>query len=193
MANQTKIPTQVRAINTKKLIIETAFKSFQKYGYKKTTTPKIAKTAKVSTGIVYTYFKDKKELFELWLNAMLENCDTYFYNQFKLLDYNVELSFILSNILEKLYDNFFSSPILNEKGDAYIEKKLLIFYEKAQSIFINCCFEANLMIKNPNETARVLFVLIYSYSVDLKNNNLKINKETLKNRYIHAIESLLKN
>ncbi|MBR1747048.1 MAG: TetR/AcrR family transcriptional regulator [Clostridia bacterium] len=55
-------PKQKRSIETKKKIIAAAYKQFSEVGYYSTNTAEIAKEAGVSTGIVYGYFKDKRDI-----------------------------------------------------------------------------------------------------------------------------------
>ena len=59
--NDTRIPVQKRSIEKRKRILEAGFQLFCEKGYYKTNTIEIARHAKVSTGTVYSYFKDKKE------------------------------------------------------------------------------------------------------------------------------------
>lgn len=54
---------QVRAFNTKEKIIDTAYKLFCEKGYYKTTSIQISKTAGISIGCFYSYFKDKDAVF----------------------------------------------------------------------------------------------------------------------------------
>ena len=56
-------PKQKRSIEKKNKIIDAAFKLFCEKGFYNTNTAEIAKVAGVSTGIVYSYFNDKKEIF----------------------------------------------------------------------------------------------------------------------------------
>lgn len=193
MASLNKTPIQKRSKKTKQLIIETAFRLFLKNGYKKTNTILIAKEAKVSIGVVYSYFKDKKELLDLWLSELLENCDTYFYNQFKLKEYGVELSYIISNIIEKMHDTFLKSPLIQEKGDLYLENKLYEFFIESRLSFMKACFDNDIFVKNPSETSKVILNMIFAYLNDLKENDSKINFDILKNKYISAIVTLLTN
>ena len=174
MNKKVKSPSQNRAINTRNLILMTAFKSFLKHGYKSTSTISISKSCKVSIGIVYSYFENKDELFELWLNSLLERLDDYFYNQFKLLQYNVELDIVISNILDKTSELFFSSPILDEK-DKYVEETLSSFFFKAEQIFIKCCYEAMINLHHQVETAHTILQLIISYNKSLQNCEFNVN------------------
>lgn len=191
MTKTNKQPSQTRAINTRKSIIDAAARSFLKNGYKKTNTILIAKDAKVSVGIVYSYFEDKDELLELWLNSLLERCDDYFYNQFKLKEYEVELPMIISNILEKLSEKFFSSPIVEERSCPYVIETLDTFFDKAEKIFIRSCYDAEIFVRNQNETAHLIFHLLKDYNKDLKSPSLHLNPETLKSKYVTAITALL--
>lgn len=188
--NESKTPIQNRAIETRQKIVSAAYSLFFTNGYKKTNTIIIAKKANVSVGIVYSYFKNKDELFEMWLDDLLKRCDNYFYNQFKLKSFSVELSLIVGNILEKLSDTFFSSPLVKETSP-YIIKTLNSFYDKAGKIFIKACNDANVFIKNSYESIHVIISLIKSYNHDTKYRPSHINMETLKSRYVVAISSLM--
>lgn len=186
-----KMPTQERAIETRNKIINASFELFAKKGYKKTNTIIIAKKAKVSVGIVYSYFKDKDELLNLWLNHLLEASDSYFYNQFKLINYDVELSLIISNILEKICDSFFNSPIVYETSP-YVIEVLDNFYEKGAKIFLKACNDANIFMKSSNEMLHVLINIVKAYHYDLLNPPYKMNLELLKSKYIAVISYILK-
>ena len=169
---------QKRSIDTKNLIIKTAEELFVKYGYKKTSTILISKEANISVGIIYNYFNNKEELFELWLNNLLERLDNYLYNQFKLMDYKIELPLVISNILDKLSSSFFSLNLCKEEKTSYLDKT-----------FLKCCLDNNIFLKYPNETTHLIFHLIQNYNEDLLNN--KFNKTTLKARYVETIYSLI--
>ena len=60
---ETRIPTQKRSIEKRNKIIEKGFKLMCEKGYYNTNTTEIAKYADVSTGIIYQYFNDKKDIF----------------------------------------------------------------------------------------------------------------------------------
>jgi AcrR family transcriptional regulator len=56
-------PTQKRADEKKRRILDAAMELFSLYGYHGTTAKAIAAKAKVATGSFYRYFKDKKAAF----------------------------------------------------------------------------------------------------------------------------------
>lgn len=51
------------SFNRKKAILAAARYSFENFGYKATTMGQVAKVAKVGKGTIYTFFKNKDELF----------------------------------------------------------------------------------------------------------------------------------
>lgn len=66
-----RMPKQKRAILKRNRIIESGFKLICENGYYNTNTALIARDAGVSTGIVYQYFNDKKEILLRGLRCML--------------------------------------------------------------------------------------------------------------------------
>ncbi len=70
MSDTVREPKQKRSINKKNRIIEAGYTLFAKQGYFETNTAEIAKEAGVSTGIVYGYFRDKRDI-------LIEVLDSY--------------------------------------------------------------------------------------------------------------------
>ena len=65
-------PNQERSIEKKNKIIEASYEIFSEAGYYGTNTTDIAKRAGVSTGIVYSYFKDKRDILLYVLNIYID-------------------------------------------------------------------------------------------------------------------------
>lgn len=89
------------AVDRKQLIIEAATKSFSLFGYKATTMDQVAKLANVGKGTIYTFFKNKEELFDEIITTLIK--------EMKVVadeSYDPKLSFhqnahrVLYNILE---------------------------------------------------------------------------------------------
>jgi TetR/AcrR family transcriptional regulator len=59
------------AIDRKQLIIEAATKSFSLFGFKATTMDQVAKIANVGKGTIYTFFKNKEELFDEIISTLI--------------------------------------------------------------------------------------------------------------------------
>ena len=60
--SEVRIPKQKRSAEKRQAIIQAGFALFCEKGYYRTNTAEIAKAAGVSTGIVYSYFHDKKDI-----------------------------------------------------------------------------------------------------------------------------------
>lgn len=76
MSEIVRKPKQTRSIETKKRIVEAGYDLFAAKGYFNTNTAEIAKHAGVSTGIVYGYFRDKRdillEVLDIYVNKVFE-------------------------------------------------------------------------------------------------------------------------
>ncbi|GLY11267.1 TetR/AcrR family transcriptional regulator [Bacillus badius] len=59
------------AVDRKQDIIEAATKSFSLFGYKATTMDQVAKLANVGKGTIYTFFKNKEELFDEIIQTLI--------------------------------------------------------------------------------------------------------------------------
>ncbi len=59
------------AMDRKKMILEAAAKSFSMFGYKATTMDQVAKIANVGKGTIYTFFKNKEQLFDEIITGLI--------------------------------------------------------------------------------------------------------------------------
>ena len=76
MEKDIREPRQERAKQKKDAIIKAAYQVFSDVGYYKTNTADIAKVAKVSTGIVYDYFKDKRDILFYVIKIYIDDVKT---------------------------------------------------------------------------------------------------------------------
>lgn len=72
MKNEVRQPRQERSIEKKNKIIGAGYELFSEVGYYGTNTAEIAKRAGVSTGIVYGYFQDKRDILICVLEIYIE-------------------------------------------------------------------------------------------------------------------------
>ncbi|NLK36597.1 MAG: TetR/AcrR family transcriptional regulator [Epulopiscium sp.] len=71
--NDVREPIQKRSIEKKKKILDIGFALFCEKGYYKTNTIEIAKRADISIGTLYSYFKDKKQIYIAAFHDYLED------------------------------------------------------------------------------------------------------------------------
>ncbi len=58
-------------LDRRQMIIDAATKSFSLFGYKATTMEQVAKLANVGKGTIYTFFKNKEELFDEIITGLI--------------------------------------------------------------------------------------------------------------------------
>ena len=111
--SEVRMPTQKRSIEKKEKIIEKGFELMCKNGYYNTNTNDIAKYAEVSTGIIYQYFNDKKDIFM----AGVENyANKIMYPMLNILKtQKIDLN-NLDEILSDMIDNFIKSHTISKKA-----------------------------------------------------------------------------
>lgn len=91
----TRVPMQKRSIEKKQRILDAGFELFCLKGYYKTNTIEIAKRAGVSTGAVYSYFKDKKQIYIVSFENHLDALSIRLFEQLYLIT-----PFELSNFVD---------------------------------------------------------------------------------------------
>ena len=72
-AKQVRRPQQKRSLEKLELIKHTALQLFSEKGYFSTTTNEIAKQAGISIGTLYSYYRDKKDIYEELVREHYEN------------------------------------------------------------------------------------------------------------------------
>lgn len=112
-ANMIREPQQKRSIEKKKRITEAGINLICKNGYYNTTTADIAKAAHVSTGIVYSYFKDKNDILIYGLEALFMQIEEYLFNSLKPLHFERDSDFIQN--LNHLLDTFVAYHVQFQK------------------------------------------------------------------------------
>lgn len=108
-----RMPKQKRAILKRNRIIESGFKLICENGYYNTNTALIAKDAGVSTGIVYQYFNDKKEIF---IEGIKMYADSILFPMLDILNNTDMHSKNFSDIVSKLIDLFIDRHNLTKKA-----------------------------------------------------------------------------
>lgn len=101
MAEQVREPQQQRSIDKKRRIIEAGYRLFAKQGYFNTNTAEIAKEAKVSTGIVYGYFRDKRDIMLEVLDIYVENVYRPVFAEFETLTAPISFETLVPEIIDK--------------------------------------------------------------------------------------------
>lgn len=175
------------SINRKQLILEAATKSFAQFGYKATTMDQVSRLANVGKGTIYTFYKNKEELFSEILDGVLldmkEAAEDAFDSQLPFFE-NVHRA--IYRILEfrkthqltiKIFQesNEMGTPMVKEgvqKVEAmvlnYIKQKIIVAIDKKE---IQPC--------DPELTAFILLKLYVSLIFDWEKSHEPLDKEKI--------------
>ncbi|GAA1378458.1 TetR/AcrR family transcriptional regulator [Peribacillus frigoritolerans] len=175
------------SVDRKKLILEAATKSFSLFGYKATTMDQVAKIANVGKGTIYTFYKNKEELFKEIVQRMIEEMK---YEAEQSLD--DQLSFFenlhraVYRILEFRQEHQLSLKLLQEEREigtpavqenvyemeeaivSYIKEKLKIAIDKGD---IQPC--------DPEITAFLMLKMYLALIFDWERNHAPLEKEEI--------------
>ncbi|MCR4704480.1 MAG: TetR/AcrR family transcriptional regulator [Lachnospiraceae bacterium] len=124
-------PQQKRSIEKKKRITEAGIKLIGERGYRNITTADIAKEAGVSTGIVYSYFKDKRDILIAGLDSMVSSMQQPLMDCMEKFETEEDLMAVLPGIIDSFADfhrefikphqELFSLAALDPEIYAYLE------------------------------------------------------------------------
>jgi AcrR family transcriptional regulator len=175
------------SVDRKKLILEAATKSFSLFGYKATTMDQVAKIANVGKGTIYTFYKNKEELFKEIVQRLIEEMKyeaeqslddqlSFFENLhravYRILEFRQEHQLSLKLLQE---EREIGTPavqeMVNEMEEAivsYIKEKLKIAIDKG---YIQPC--------DPEITAFLMLKMYLALIFDWERNHAPLEKEEI--------------
>ena len=180
-------PIQKRSIETKDKITEAGFNLICNDGYYKTNTAKIAKKAGVSTGIIYQYFKNKRDIF---LAGLEKYADNIFYPMLNNPDYSFDkddLSTLINKMIKKYISNHKLSLTAHEEITSMIhsDKDVAFYFYKREmemtNIISNILIKNNFEIENMNEKVHIIIGLVENLCHEIvyhKHSELNYNAMT---------------
>ncbi len=191
-------PTQKRAIEKKEKILKYGFKLICEKGLHNTDAVQIAKYAGVSTGTVYQYFKDKKDIFLQGLKIYAEDL-MFPINKIKgkKIDKN-NLKVELKNIIDIFVKSHRISESAHEEVIAlqHTDKEVSEIFKnlelKSTETLIEILEENNIVVDNINEKCHLILTWIDQLCHEIiyhKHENM--NYEIMTNLVIEAIIGLL--
>lgn len=124
--NEIREPIQKRSIEKKEKIIKAGFDLICEKGYYNTNTAEIAKAAGVSTGIVYSYFKDKHDI-------LIEGIKLYAGDIFYPM-INIKETELNSKNLKEIFKKMINSFIENHKLSQSAHEEIMAMVHSDQEI-----------------------------------------------------------
>ncbi len=200
--NEAKIrnPVQKRSIEKKSNIIKCGFDLICEKGYHNVNTADIAKAAGVSTGIIYNYFKDKKDIF---LEGIKEYSNNIMYPLIEILDNQDKIDTSnLKKVLEKILDIFLKKHAICKSEHeemlamSHLDEDIYNIFKESEiemtTKFANLLIKNGYNIKNLNEKIHICIAIIENLCHELiyhKHNSL--NEQALKDESLNAIVYIL--
>ncbi|RLQ97277.1 TetR/AcrR family transcriptional regulator [Falsibacillus albus] len=179
------------AIDRKKLILEAATKSFSLFGYKATTMDQVAKIANVGKGTIYTFFKNKEELFDEIITTLILEMKTVAEEAMdESLSFYENLHSALYKILEFRTQHQLSIKLFQEEREIGTPAVLEVM-QKLENAIINfiknkvrCAVDrGEIQPCDPEITAFVMLKLYVSLIFDWEKQHEPLNKDEILNLF----------
>lgn len=199
--SETRIPTQKRSIEKRNKIIAYGFELMCNKGYYNVSTNDIAKYAEVSTGIVYQYFNDKKEIFIEGIKNYSDNIMFPILNVLKNNDVKINN---LEILLNEMLDIFIKQHTLSKNAHeemialSHLDPDIAeIFHQKeldTTSIIVETLKENNISSENLFEKVHIIIGIVENYCHEVVYHHHKtMNYDIMKKEVIKIITNILTN
>lgn len=197
--SETRMPKQKRSIEKRNLIIKKGFQLICNNGYYNTTTNDIAKYAGVSTGIIYQYFNDKKEIFIEGIKNYSDSIMFPILDHLKETDIKIEkLDIILENMINifikkhTLSKNAHEEMIALSHLDDDISKIFKDKEIKTTNIIVDTLKNNNINADNLVEKVHIIIGIVENYCHEVVyHKHQTIDYNMMKNEVIKIIYNLL--
>lgn len=197
--SETRIPTQKRSIEKRNKIIEKGFELICEQGYHNISTPDIAKAANVSTGIIYQYFNDKKDIF---IEGVKNYSQGIMYPMIDLLNENNLTNISIEDIISNLIDSFVNNHTISKKAHEELmamthldEDVAAIFKEsefKLTSKIEQKLIENNIILENARERIHLIIGIVENLCHEIVyHKHDEINYDIMKKEVINMIKKSL--
>ena len=198
--SEVRTPQQERSIAKKKKIIEAGYDLFSRVGYHATNTAEIAKHAGVSTGIVYGYFKDKRDILldvlDIYLDKALAPVLTLFdrltapinFDKFipKIIDTTIDIHRHNANIHEALH--------AMSASDEAVNIKFLELEDKMTSAIANKLKSLGVDVDGMEEKIHLAIGIVQSFSHEcIFDNHHYLNYDKMRDVCISVVKSMFEN
>ena len=191
-------PTQKRSIEKKNKIIESGFDLICKKGFHNTNTAEIAKAAGVSTGIVYQYFKDKRDIFMYGIEQYAKNL-MFPINQISLKKIDKKNIYNeIENVIDDLVKFHASTKSSHEEiiaiqhSDQEVDEIFHRYELEASTNFASFLLDNNISSKNINEKSHFILSMMDDFCHEVvyhRHDNLDYS--VMKSLVINTIINLL--
>lgn len=165
-----RVPKQERSIEKKNKIIEAGYKLFSEVGYYGTNTAEIAKKAEVSTGIVYGYFRDKRDILICVLETYINRVFDPFLKMFEKLTPPVDFSILIPKLIEQTIKTHKNNRKIHEalhamaSTDEAVNAEFISLEDQLTVKIAERLEKIGIEIENPYEKIHLAMDIIQSFS-----------------------------
>ena len=187
-------PIKKSSIAKKEKIIKTCFELMCDKGYHNVTCIDIAKEAGVSTGIIYQYFNDKRDIF---IEGVKDYANNIMFPMINILDNEVIDKNNIKDILTRIIDSFINTHKLKKEAHeelmamSYLDNDIasifndneMLMTEKISKILVNSGFDST----NIEEKVHISIGIIDNYCHEVVYHKHKdLNYDIMKEKVILA-------
>lgn len=195
-----RIPSQQRSIEKRERIIKYGFELMCNEGFHNINTVDIAKYAGVSTGIIYQYFNDKREIF-------IEGVKNYSNNiTFPMIDVLTDIKLDkhnLEEVIRRIINEFVKNHTMSKKAHeelmamSHLDKdvrKIFTDNEIAMSErIVNYLKDSGFILTNIHEKVHIIIGIVDNYCHEVVYHKHDIlNYDLMEDELIKTIEFILK-
>lgn len=168
--SEVRTPQQERSIAKKKKIIEAGYELFSRVGYHATNTAEIAKHAGVSTGIVYGYFKDKRDILLDVLDIYIEKAMKPMFSLFDHLTAPIDFDKLIPEIIDATIDIHRNNANIHEAlhamsaSDEAVNIKFMDLEDKMTSAIANKLSALGVNVDAMPEKIHLAIGIVQSFS-----------------------------
>ena len=198
--SEIRVPTQKRSIEKRNKIIEKGFELMCEKGYYNISTPDIAEAAEVSTGIIYQYFNDKKEIF---IEGVKNYSNTIMFPMLTILETeNIKIDNI-QELLKSMINTYIKNHTISKKAHeelmamSHLDEDVANIFKESEFEMTNRILKVleynNIKFENPIEKIHIIIGMVENLCHEIvyhKHN--KIDYENMQNEVIKIVINLLK-
>lgn len=192
------MPTQKRSIEKRNRIIEKGFELMCEKGFHNVSTPDIAEAANVSTGIIYQYFNDKKDIF---IEGVKNYANNIMFPDIPILE-NIKITDTKS-ILRNMIDAYIKKHTISKKSHeelmamSHLDDDVAAIFKNSEFELTNKIVQVlkdnNIEIKNPVEKIHISIGIVENLCHEIVyHKHSKIDYDVMTDEVIDTIVKLLK-
>ena len=179
-------PIKKSSIEKKQRIIKLGFELMCEKGYHNVNTVDIAKYADVSTGIIYQYFSDKRDIF---IEGTKDYANAILFPMLDVIDQKMIDNFIKTHTMKKeAHEELMAMSYLDTEISAIFNKSEIELTDKISNILVESGFSS----ENIREKVHVIIGIVDNYCHEVvyhKHDSIDYN--VMKKVIVNTIKGLL--